>query len=83
MKEMRKNKMNANIIINGKESQLPFGQWFEEYLIEEADDEITDITSYYTEKEIKKMAKEYFKEMEYVFKKYENDTIYVIDKYDY
>ena len=80
---MRKNKMNANIIINGKESQLPFGQWFEEYLIEEADDEITDITSYYTEKEIKKMAKEYFKEMEYVFKKYENDTIYVIDKYDY
>ena len=80
---MRKNKMNANIIINGKESQLPFGQWFEEYLIEEADDEITDVTSYYTEKEIKKMAKEYFKEMEYVFKKYENDTIYVIDKYDY
>lgn len=81
MKE--ENKMNANIIINGKESQLPFGQWFEEYLIEEADDEITDITSYYTEKEIKKMAKEYFKEMEYVFKKYENNTIYVIDKYDY
>lgn len=75
--------MNANIIINGKESQLPFGQWFEEYLIEEADDEITDITSYYTEKEIKKYAKEYFKEMEYIFKKYENDTIYVIDKYDY
>lgn len=74
--------MNANIIINGKESQLPFGQWFEEYLIEEADDEITDITSYYTEKEIKKMAKEYFKEMEYIFKKYENNTIYVIDKYD-
>ena len=29
------------------------------------------------------MAKEYFKEMEYVFKKYENNTIYVIDKYDY
>ena len=81
MKE--ENKMNANIIINGKESQLPFGQWFEEYLIEEADDEITDITSYYTEKEIKKMAKEYFKEMEYIFKKYENNTIYVIDKYDY
>lgn len=77
------NKMNANIIINGKESQLPFGQWFEEYLIEEADDEITDITSYYTEKEIKKMAKQYFKEMDYIFKKYENDTIYVIDKYDY
>ena len=75
--------MNANIIINGKESQLPFGQWFEEYLIEEANDEITDITSYYTEKEIKKYAKEYFKEMEYIFKKYENDTIYVIDKYDY
>ena len=81
MKE--ENKMNANIIINGKESQLPFGQWFEEYLIEEADDEITDVTSYYTEKEIKKMAKEYFKEMEYVFKKYENGIIYVIDKYDY
>ena len=77
------NKMNANIIINGKESQLPFGQWFEEYLIEEADDEITDITSYYTEKEIKKYAKEYFKEMDYIFKKYENNTIYVIDKYDY
>ena len=75
--------MNANIIINGKESQLPFGQWFEEYLIEEADDEITDITSYYTEKEIKKYAKEYFKEMDYIFKKYENNTIYVIDKYDY
>ena len=75
--------MNANIIINGKESQLPFGQWFEEYLIDEADDEITDITSYYTEKEIKKMAKQYFKEMEYIFKKYENDTIYVTDKYNY
>ncbi len=80
---MRKNKMNANIIINGKESQLPFGQWFEEYLIEEADNEITDVTSYYTEKEIKKYAKEYFKEMEYIFKKYENGTIYVIDKYNY
>ena len=75
-------KMNTNIIINGKESQLPFGQWFEEYLIEEADDEITDIASYYTEKEIKKYAKEYFKEMEYTFKKYENGTIYVVDKYD-
>lgn len=75
--------MNANIIINGKESQLPFGQWFEEYLIEQADDEITDVTSYYTEKEIKKYAKEYFKEMEYIFKKYENNTIYVIDKYNY
>ena len=75
--------MNANIIINGKESQLPFGQWFEEYLIDEADDEITDVTSYYTEKEIKKMAKQYFKEMEYTFKKYENGTIYVTDKYDY
>ena len=52
--------MNANIIINGKESQLPFGQWFEEYLIDEADDEITDVTSYYTEKEIKKNGKTVF-----------------------
>lgn len=77
------NKMNANIIINGKESQLPFGKWFEEYLIDEANEEITNITSYYTEKEIKKMAKQYFKEMDYIFKKYENNTIYVIDKYDY
>ena len=54
-----------------------------ESMFDEAEDDITDVTSYYTEKEIKKMAKEYFKEMEYIFKKYENGTIYVLDKYDY
>ena len=71
-----------NIIINGHESQLPFGKWFLEYMADQADEEVTftsleDTYSFFSKKEVKEMAKEYFEEMFYNFKKIANGMIYV------
>ena len=71
-----------NIIINGKESQLPFGKWFLEEMEEQTDDDMVfetleEVYFYFTEEEVEQMAKDYFEEMYYTFEKIENGMIYV------
>ena len=79
--------MKNTIIINGKESQLPFKRWFLDYLEEQTYedvriDSIEESYQFYTDFEVMQIADEYFTEMFYTLEKIEGEKIFVIDEND-